>query len=252
MKQNSAGLLKRYVMALRKHLQPGPRTSLQSALKLGRQAVAVGLGTLELARIHGKALTALKLSKSRKELTKRAEIFFIQVISPIAERYRAAENKNELNRLKETLSRRTTELAASKRQLQRDGVRHKIMKVAAEKEGRRRDKCLEESLELQKRLRQLTHQMLAAQEDERKKISRGLQDEIAQTLLGINVRLLSLKQKNLNRTAGLKNEIATAERLVARSAKFMRKFACQLIGPTKRAPINLSRHSERYDNKIQS
>ena len=63
------------------------------------------------------------------------------------------------------------------------------------KTGSTTSKCLEESLQLQKRLRQLTHRVLVAQEDDRKNISRELQDEIAQTLLGINVRLLSLKQQ---------------------------------------------------------
>ena len=43
-------------------------------------------------------------------------------------------------------------------------------------------------------LRRLTHQILSAQEAERKKISHELRDEIAQTLLGINVRLLTLKR----------------------------------------------------------
>jgi len=43
---------------------------------------------------------------------------------------------------------------------------------------------LKDSLQLQEELRQLTHQVLAAQEEERKKISHELQDEIAQTLLG--------------------------------------------------------------------
>jgi two-component system sensor histidine kinase DegS len=233
MKQNSAGLSQRYVMALRKYLKPGPRVSLQPALRLGCQAVALGLETLELARIHEQALTALKLFKSKNGLTKRAEIFFIQVISPIAENHHTAQNKNELKRLKGRLRRRTTELAISKRQLQRNGVRHKIMEVAAEKKEMCHDKCLKESLELQKHLRQLTHQVLTAQEDERKKISCVLQDEIAQTLLGINVRLLSLKQENRSNTNGLRNEIASAQRLVAKSAKFVRTFARKLGNPNK-------------------
>jgi hypothetical protein len=74
-------------------------------------------------------------------------------------------------------------------------------------------------------LRQLTHQVLAAQEDERKKISRELQDEIAQTLLGINVRLLTLKQEARSNTKGLKNEIASTQRLVLKSAKSVRRAA---------------------------
>jgi signal transduction histidine kinase len=74
-------------------------------------------------------------------------------------------------------------------------------------------------------LRQLTHQVLAAQEDERHKISHELQDEIAQTLLGINVRLLSLKQEARSNTRGLKNEIASTQRLVAKSAQSVRQAA---------------------------
>ena len=54
---------------------------------------------------------------------------------------------------------------------------------------------MKESWRLQKHLRHLTHQILSAQEEKRKKISRELQDEIAQTLLGINVRLLTLKKE---------------------------------------------------------
>ena len=70
--------------------------------------------------------------------------------------------------------------------------------------------------------------MLAAQEDERAKLSHELQDEIAQTLLGINVRLLTLKQQARNNSKGLKNEIASTQRLVVRSAKAVRRVAREL------------------------
>ena len=75
-------LSQRYTAALRKHLKRGPRDSLQPALALGRQAVAVGLETLELARIHEQALKALELSKSKDGLIKRAESFFTEAIAP--------------------------------------------------------------------------------------------------------------------------------------------------------------------------
>ena len=101
--------------------------------------------------------------------------------------------------------------------------------------------ALKESLELQKRLRQLTHQVLAAQEDERKKISRELQDEIAQTLLGINVRLLSLKQEARSNTKGLKNEIASTQRLVVKSARSVRQVARKIRRFMKRKLLNFSR-----------
>jgi signal transduction histidine kinase len=226
MKQKLNRLSQQYVTALRTHLKPGARASLLSALGLGRRAVALGLETLELARIHERALMTLKLSKGKNGMIKRAKIFFTEAISPIVETHRPArQTKVHLGRLKEMLDQRTEELAVSNRQLQRGVVRRKVMEDAAEKSGKHHNKCLEESLQLQKRLRQFTHRVLAVQENERTSISRELQDEIAQTLLGINVRLLSLKQQSRNNIKGLKNEIASTQRLVLKSAKSVRRVA---------------------------
>ena len=156
--------------------------------------------------------------------------FFLPRPSPrlwrrIAPRGRA---KCNLNRLNETLGRRTAELAATNRQLQRGIVRRKSVEAALKKSGVHYTKLLKDSLQLQEGLRQLTHQVLAAQEDERRKISRELQDEIAQTLLGINVRLLTLKQEARTNTKGLKNEIASTQRLVLKSARSVRRVANKL------------------------
>jgi signal transduction histidine kinase len=214
----------RYVAALGKHLKQGPQAGLQPALGLGRQAVALGLETLDLARIHEQALATLELSSSKNGFTKFAGIFFTEANTLIEETHHAArQTKAHLSKLMTKLGRRTEELAISNRQLQQGVVRRRIMEDAVKKKGKHHQKCLEESLELQNRLRQLTHQVIAAQEDERKKISRELQDEIAQTLLGINVRLLSLKQEARINSKGLKNEIAITQRLVVKSARSVRQ-----------------------------
>jgi signal transduction histidine kinase len=226
MKQNLIRLSQRYVTALREHLKAGPRASLQPALGLGRRAVVLGLETLELARIHERALVTLEAASSKDGIQKRAEIFFTEAIIPIIETHRAArQGKIQLNRLNEKLGRRTVELAATNRLLQRGIVRRKSVEAALKISGEHYTKLLKDSLQLQEGLRQLTHQVLAAQEDERKKNSRELQDEIAQTLLGINVRLLTLKQEARTNTKGLKNEIASTQRLVLKSAKSVRRVA---------------------------
>jgi len=226
MKQKLNGLSQRYVTALREHLRKGPRRSLQPALNLGRRAVVLGLETLELARIHERALTTLEIADHRNGFIKRAELFFAEALTPIVETHRAArQSRTQLLRLNETLSRRTVELAATNRQLRRGIVRRKTVEAALKKSGVHYTKLLKDSLRLQEGLRQLTHQVLMTQEDERKKISRELQDEIAQTLLGINVRLLSLKQEARGSTKGLKNEIASTRRLVIKSAKSVRRVA---------------------------
>jgi two-component system sensor histidine kinase DegS len=226
MKRTTDRLSRRYATALRNSLKQDPQANLQTARRLGRQAVALGLETLDLAKIHQKVFATLEASRSRDGLTKRAGMFFAEAITPIIETHRAArENKVQLDRLQEMLARRTMELAATNRQLQRSVLRREKVEGALKRSGIHYTKLLRESLQLQEGLRQLTHQVLAAQENERKKISRELQDEIAQTLLGINVRLLSLKQEAKTNTKGLKNEIVSTQRLVVKSAKSVRRIA---------------------------
>ena len=226
MKQKLILLSQRYVTALRTHLRPGARADLRPALKLGRQAVALGVETLELARMHESALTTLDSANSKNGRIRPADIFFTEALTPIVETHRAArQSKTDLNRLRETLGRRTQELAVTNRQLKRGILRRKNVEAALKKSGVHYAKLLKDSLHLQEGLRQLTHQVLAAQEEERKKISLELQDEVAQTLLGINVRLISLKQESLVNTKGLKSEIASTQRLVAKSARSVRCIA---------------------------
>lgn len=231
MKQKNLDLSRNYRAALEKHLKQGPGAGLQPALKLGRQAAALGLKTLELARIHEHALVQLQLSNVKNALTRLAAIFFTEANTLIEETHHVArQNKIHLSRVMAKLDRRTEELAASNRQLQQGVIRRKLMEDDFAKRGKYHQKALEESLELQKRLRQLTHQVIAAQEDERKKISRELQDEIAQTLLGINVRLLSLKQEARSNTKNLKQGIASTQQLVASSARSVRQVGRQIGG----------------------
>jgi signal transduction histidine kinase len=199
---------------------------LRPAIVLGRRAVVLGLETLELARIHEQAIFILELSKSKDGEIKRAENFFTEAITPIVETHRAARrSKIELDRLNVMLGRRTRELAVSNRQLQSGIVRRKNVEAALRKSGEHNTRLLKESLQLQGSLRQLTHKVLATQEHERTSISRELQDEIAQTLLGINVRLLSLKQEARTNAGGLKSEIASTQRLVVKSAESVRRAA---------------------------
>src|SRR5476651_405483 len=90
MKQKPNAFSQNYVTALRKQLKQGPQASLQPALALGRKAVALGIGTLELARIHEQALTMLELSYTKNGFTKLAGIFFAEANTPIVETHRAA------------------------------------------------------------------------------------------------------------------------------------------------------------------
>ena len=136
MKRKLTRLSRRYVSALRKHLKQGPQASLQPARGLGRQAVALGLETLDVARIHEGALATLEASSSRDGIIKRAEIFFAEAITPIEKTHRAALKANvRLSQLNETLGRRTADLAASNRSLKQGIVRRKTVEEALKKSG---------------------------------------------------------------------------------------------------------------------
>ena len=118
-----------------------------------------------------------------------------RAITPIEETHCAALKADaRLSRLNKTLGRRTVDLAASNHSLQQGIARRKAVEAALKKSGEHYKTLLEESLALQKHLQRLTHRILSAQERKRREIGHDLQNEIAQTLLGINVRLLTLKK----------------------------------------------------------
>jgi len=226
MKRKLKALSQRYVAALRKQLKRGAQAGLQPALRLGRQAAALDLETLDVARIHEAAFATLKASGSRNGLMKRAEAFFAEAITPIEETHRAALKADvRLRQLRQTLDRRTVDLAASQRSLQQGIIKRQTAQQALRKTATHSRELLQESRRLQKHLQRLTHQILSAQEDKRKQVSRDLHDEIAQTLLGINVRLLTLKKEAAVNAHGLKKEIANTQQLVNKSVKSITRFA---------------------------
>jgi signal transduction histidine kinase len=226
MKRELSALSERYLRELKKHLRHGPRVGLRSAHGLGRQAVAIGLETLDVAKIHERALAALETSRSSDGFIERAELFFKETITPIEKIHHAALGARiRLDQLDKELVRRTVDLAASNRSLKQSIARRKRVEQALKKRGGYSRKLLEESRRLQKHLQKLAHQILTAQEDKRKKISRDLQDEIAQTLLGINVRLLTLKKEAALNTRGFKKDIASTQALVDQSVESIKQFA---------------------------
>lgn len=231
MKQPTIGMFQRYLAALRKHLRPGGGSAAadQAGARLGGEAVAQGVETLALAQIHERALIALAVPKSKPALRKRAELFFTQANAPIeATHHGARRSQIVLLRLETQLSLRTTELAVAHRQLQQGEAQRQHVQRASAQTGKEQARYLAESLQLQTLLRKLTHRVLAAQEDVRLKISHELQDEIVQTLVSIQVRLLALKHETRGDTKHLKNQIAKAQQLVVNSAKSVRQFARKL------------------------
>ena len=75
---------------------------------------------------------------------------------------------------------------------------------------------------MQKQLRHLTHQIITAQEEERKEISRELHDEVVQTLIGVNVELTALRRGGI---PGEDEKVVHIQRLVENSVTAVHRFA---------------------------
>jgi len=206
---------------------------LQPAGGLGRRALAMGLQTLDLAMMHKNAVTNVVTpdfsAGTRDGMIKRAETFFVEAIAPIEKTHHAAMQTNvRLNQLNQTLRQRTLELAAANRSLKQEIVQRQVVEEALRKSQQHYTKLLEQSQLMQEQLRNLSRQLLQAQEEERRQISRELHDEIAQTLTGINVHLANLKNESMVKTRGLEKKISRTQQLVEKSVNIVHRFARDL------------------------
>jgi len=112
--------------------------------------------------------------------------------------------------------------------LKREILQRKVVEKKLKKSEQHYNHLLEQSHNMQESLRHLSRQLILAQEEERKEISRELHDEIAQTLTGINVHLATLKVEAAVNTQGLKKKITRTQRLVEKSVNIVHRFARDL------------------------
>ena len=223
----------RYLAALRTHLGRKNSGNGDRAQSLGRAALTDGLATLDLAIMHERAVVALMAShdfgNGRNGMLKRAGLFFTQALSPLEAAQRATQETNrQLQERNATLRRLTAALARGNRQLQREIARRKAGEAAIRKGQEQYRALFLESQVMQRKLRQLTRQILLAQEEERKEISRELHDEVVQTLVGINVELSNLGKGAALSLHTLNTRIARTRRLVENSVKAVHRFAREL------------------------
>jgi signal transduction histidine kinase len=124
--------------------------------------------------------------------------------------------------------RRADALVITNRALKQEIAQRHIVEKALKKSQLHQSLLLEQSRHMQEQFRHLSHQMLQVQEEERKRISRELHDQIAQTLVGINVHLEGLSQSAKVDPKRLRKEIAHTQLLVSKSVQIVQHFAREL------------------------
>jgi len=121
----------------------------------------------------------------------------------------------------EEVRRRLEDMAAANQKLKQEIVQRQKMEEALKKSEAHYAQLFEQ-------LRHLSRQLLMAQEEERKRISRELHDEIVQTLVGINVHLASLTIKVPFNLKDFRKKFARTQQLVEKSVDIVHRFAREL------------------------
>lgn len=134
-------------------------------------------------------------------------------------------------KLAEEAQRRLAVLAASNQKLELEIVQRQAVEQSLRQSEAHQKQLLAQSRLMQEQLRNLSRQVIQAQEEERKEISRELHDVIAQTLTGINIRLATMKAQAGHDTGGFNRTIARTQRLVEKSVDIVHQFARELRPP---------------------
>lgn len=135
---------------------------------------------------------------------------------------------HRLDQMAWVLEQSREQLTVTNLALKQSLCQHKVLEKTLRKSGARSKTLLKEARALQKHLQLLAHQLLSGQEARRKQISLNLQDEIIQTLVAINVRLMSLKRECSEDEPAFKNDIAGTQHLVRESVRAINQYACEL------------------------
>lgn len=128
----------------------------------------------------------------------------------------------------EAAQRRLDVLTASNLKLKQEIVTRQAVERDLQATRKQQSLLLKQSRLLQKQLRDLSHGMLHAQEEERKSISRELHDVIAQTLVGINVHLTALIQGAAADPRNIHEQISRTQLLVEKAVDIVHDFARSL------------------------
>jgi signal transduction histidine kinase len=219
------GLPFTYQGALVEHLaHPGKATRLQ-AFALGQAAMDGGLKMSDVIRLHHQALADAALVPSTPAAQPGAapafESFLLEALMP----FKLLED----TRVRQVtfLAEQNQALAQRIARLEAEVADHESAEAALRESKDRYFQLYQHARAKEANLRELSAQVLSAQEEERKHISRELHDEIGQTLTAVNVAVAMLKSQVVSDPAFQRN-VADAEQLLAHTMESVHCFAREL------------------------
>lgn len=151
----------------------------------------------------------------------------VSVGSPAKVCRMAVSDVTTLKRAEEA-QQRVEALSAANRNLREEILRREAVEAALTLSQQQQARLLDHSRQMQEQLRHLSHRMLQAQEEERRRISRELHDDITQTLVGISVHLENLSHETTLSPRRFRQQIHKTQRLVEKSVEIVHQFAREL------------------------
>ncbi|MCC5806466.1 MAG: histidine kinase [Opitutales bacterium] len=144
---------------------------------------------------------------------------------------------------------RVAALEAMNTALENEVSRRKMVEKSLRDSRQSQSLLLTESMRMEQELRLLSHQVLHVQEEERKRISHDLHDEIAQTLAAVNVHLADLSRGAVLDGEDISGKIVKTQKLVERSIESVHRFAMGLR-PTQLDDLGLIQALRGYTKEF--
>lgn len=131
-------------------------------------------------------------------------------------------------KLAQEIQHRLEVLSATNDELKREIAIRQSVEESLRKSEQHQILMLDKARLMQDQLRDLSHRIIETREDERRRISRELHDDITQTLVGINVNLEALTKEASIKPRELKQKIIQTQRIVEKAVKIVHDFAREL------------------------
>ncbi len=188
-----------------------------------------GLGIFDVISLHHQAISEGVLPGGKAAFPARfasaLDSFLLEALSPFG--VAGADPKGTYERRLNIRVEHNQALTQRNAELEEEIADHQRAEAAMQASKDHYIQLYHDARAMESNLRDLSAQVLSAQEEERKRISRELHDEIGQALTAINVTIAMLKRQVISDPSFQRN-VAEAELLLERTMETVHRFAREL------------------------